>query len=139
MREGTPGLILSLLPLSPSHCLFLPSLSFFQDFSSLSPLLLFPSHCSIPPSLSLQAVMWLHLIAVEINKASKFVFLLRRVTQRKRDLLRVVQSFRRGAPSQSHAQAAGRTSFIILHCMFVVLSSYKPDFLFLQSHHCSIS
>lgn len=101
MREGISGLIPSFLSLFltvtdslhfASFCIFTLSLSFFYSLffhSYLSVLLVL----SISPSLSLlsplslsQSVMWLQLIAVEINKASKFVFLLYCVTQRKGDV-----------------------------------------------------
>lgn len=85
----------SFLSLSLPHCLcFSPSLTSVSlpfSLSCSSFLLSFPSHLSVSlilplPSLSpfWQAVVWLHLIAVEINKAGKFVFLLYCVTQRKR-------------------------------------------------------
>ena len=92
MREGISGPIPSFLSLSPSHCLTLFISHFFlylYHFLSFFSSLFFPSHLSVSlillllllVSLSLplslwQAVVWLQLIAVEINKASKFVFLL---------------------------------------------------------------
>lgn len=98
MREGISGLIPSFLSLSDS--LYLSLLSVSLPFSFSSPL--FPSHLSVSLSSSLslplwQAVVWLQLIAVEINKASKFVFLLYCVTQRKGDVFREVQSYELGA------------------------------------------
>lgn len=98
MREGISGLIPSFLYLSSSlspiltishFFLYLLPFSFFL-FSSFPPTSLSCSSSPSPPPSLWQAVVWLQLIAVEINKASKFVFLLYCVTQRKGDVFREV-------------------------------------------------
>lgn len=83
-----------------SFSIFTLSVFFFILFFSLPPFCLaHPLRLSLSSlflSLS-QAVMWLQLIAVEINKASKFVFLLYCVTQRKGDVFWELNLYEQGA------------------------------------------
>lgn len=91
MREGISGLIPS-LPLLCLRCLiftisrFYPISVHFLFAPPSTPLCLVYPLQLCPLSLW-QTVMWLHLIAVEINKASKFVFFHVFVTQRKGDVI----------------------------------------------------
>lgn len=91
--------LLSVSALSLFRSCFSSSLS-LPPLRLAHPLRLSPPLLSLSRALSLslwQAVVWLQLIAVEINKASKFVFLLYCVTQRKGDVFREVQANERGA------------------------------------------
>lgn len=100
--------------------------SCFSSSLSLPPLRLAHLLRLSPPLLSLslslslwQAVVWLQLIAVEINKASKFVFLLYCVTQRKGDVFREVQANEQGAhlTSLPVSKTGKRVVFICFGCL----------------------
>ena len=111
---------LCICALSLSLLFFLLSFPPTSLSRSSSPSLPPPPPLSLFLSLSLwQAVVWLQLIAVEINKASKFVFLLYCVTQRKGDVFREVQANERGAHLSSVpvSKTGKRVVFICFGCL----------------------